>query len=42
VDGTAVGCGQSPLTAKRSDLLGYAGYGYEPSHSRYDWASSSC
>jgi hypothetical protein len=31
VDGTAVGCGQSPLTAKRSDLFGYAGYGYEPS-----------
>ena len=37
VDGTAVGCGQSPITAKHSDLFGYAGYGYEPSRSRYDW-----
>src|SRR5829696_7959377 len=36
LDGTAVGCGQSPITAKRSDLFGYAGYGYEPSRSRYD------
>ena len=31
----AVGCGQSPITAKRSGLFGYAGYGYESSHSRY-------
>jgi hypothetical protein len=37
LDGTPVGCGQSPITAKRSDLFGYAGYGYEPSHSRYYW-----
>jgi hypothetical protein len=37
LDGTPVGCGQSVITAKRSRLFGYAGYGYEPSHSRYYW-----
>jgi hypothetical protein len=37
LDGTPVGCGQSTITAKRSDLFGYAGYGYESSHSRYYW-----
>jgi hypothetical protein len=37
LDGTPVGCGQSPITAKRSGLFGYAGYGYEPSHSRWYW-----
>jgi len=37
LDGTPVGCGQSTITAKRSDLFGYAGYGYETSHSRYYW-----
>jgi len=37
LDGTPVGCGQSRATAKRSGLFGYAGYGYEPSHSRYYW-----
>jgi hypothetical protein len=37
LDGTPVGCGQSTITAKRSDLFGYAGYGYEPSHRRYYW-----
>jgi hypothetical protein len=37
LDGTPVGCGQSRVTAKRSDLFGYAGYGYEPSHSRWYW-----
>ena len=42
LDGTPVGCGQSRTTAKRSGLFGYAGYGYEPSHSRYYWGSSSC
>jgi hypothetical protein len=42
LDGTPVGCGQSRITAKRSGLFGYAGYGYEPAHSRYYWASSSC
>jgi hypothetical protein len=37
LDGTPVSCGQSKLTTQRSDLFGYAGYGYEPSHSRYYW-----
>ena len=37
MDGTPVGGGQSTITAKRSDLFGYAGYGYETSHSRYYW-----
>jgi hypothetical protein len=37
LDGTPVGCGQSTITAKRSGLFGYAGYGYEPSHRRYYW-----
>jgi hypothetical protein len=37
LDGTPVGCGQSPITARRSDLFAYAGYGYDPSHSRYYW-----
>lgn len=37
LDGTPVGCGQSTVTAKRSGLFGYAGYGYEPAHSRYYW-----
>jgi hypothetical protein len=37
MDGTPVGCGQSKLTTQRSNLFGYAGYGYEPSHSRYYW-----
>lgn len=37
LDGTPVGCGQSTTTAKRSGLFGYAGYGYERSHSRWYW-----
>ena len=37
LDGTPVGCGQSKLTTQRSNLFGYAGYGYETSHSRYSW-----
>ena len=37
LDATPVPCGQSTITVKRSDLFGYAGYGYETSHSRYDW-----
>jgi hypothetical protein len=37
LDGTPVGCGQSKLTSQRSNLFGYAGYGYETSHSRYYW-----
>jgi hypothetical protein len=37
LDGTPVGCGQSKRTTQRSNLFGYAGYGYETSHSRYYW-----
>jgi hypothetical protein len=37
MDGTPVSCGQSKRTTQRSDLFGYAGYGYEPSHSRFYW-----
>ena len=39
MDGTPVPCGQSVVTAKRSDLAGYAGYGYCASHSRFCWGS---
>jgi hypothetical protein len=38
MDGTPVPCGQSVITARRSDLFGYAGYGYCASHSRFYWA----
>ena len=37
VDSTPVECGRSRETAKRSDLVGYASYGYCASHSRYFW-----
>ncbi|MGA4975451.1 IS982 family transposase [Streptomyces cinereoruber] len=37
VDSTPVGCGSSRETAKRSDLAGWAEYGYCASHSRYFW-----
>jgi Transposase DDE domain len=37
MDGTPVPCGHSVVTAKRSDLFGYAGYGYCASHSRWYW-----
>ena len=37
LDGTPVSCGQSKRTTQRSNLFGYAGYGYEPSHSRFYW-----
>jgi Transposase DDE domain len=37
MDATPVPCGQSAVTAKRSDLYGYAGYGYCSSHSRWYW-----
>lgn len=37
MDGTPIGCGQSKNTTQRSDLFGYAGYGYETSHSRFYW-----
>lgn len=35
--GSPLGCGQSRETAKRSDLAGFAGYGYCASHSRHFW-----
>jgi hypothetical protein len=35
VDSTPVECGRSRETAKRSDLRGYAEYGYCASHTRY-------
>src|SRR6202043_1285393 len=37
VDSTPVECGRSKETAHRSDLAGWAEYGYCPSHSRYFW-----
>ena len=36
-DSTPVECGRSRETAKRSDLVGFAEYGYCASHSRYFW-----
>jgi hypothetical protein len=39
MDGTPVPCGHSVVTARRSDLFGYAGYGYCASHSRWYWGS---
>ncbi len=39
MDATPVSCGQSVVTARRSDLFGYAGYGFCPSHSRWYWGS---
>jgi hypothetical protein len=37
IDSTPVECGRSRPTVKRSDLAGWAGYGYCASHSRYFW-----
>ena len=37
VDSTPVECGRSRETVKRSDLAGYAEYGYCASHSRFFW-----
>ena len=37
VDSTPVECGRSKETAQRSDLAGWAGYGYCASHTRYFW-----
>ena len=37
VDSTPVECGRSRDTAKRSELAGWAQYGYCASHSRYFW-----
>ena len=37
VDSTPVECGRSRETARRSDLAGFADYGYCASHSRFFW-----
>jgi hypothetical protein len=37
LDATPVPCGQSRQTRQRSALAGHAGYGYDPSHSRWYW-----
>jgi hypothetical protein len=37
VDSTPIECGRSRETAQRSDLAGWAQYGYCASHSRYFW-----
>ena len=37
VDSTPVECGRSRETVKRSDMAGYATYGYCSSHSRFFW-----
>lgn len=37
VDSTPLPCAASRETVKRSDLAGYAGYGYCASHSRFFW-----
>jgi hypothetical protein len=37
VDSTPVECARSRPTAQRSNLAGFAGYGYCASHSRYFW-----
>lgn len=37
VDSTPVECGTSRQTQQRSDLAGYAAYGYTASHHRYFW-----
>jgi hypothetical protein len=37
IDSTPVPCGMSRQTVKRSQLAGWAGYGYCASHSRYFW-----
>ena len=37
IDATPVPCGSSRETVKRSELAGYAGYGYCAAHSRFYW-----
>ncbi|WP_100466064.1 IS982 family transposase [Mycobacteroides abscessus] len=37
VDSTPLPCGMSRPTVKRSEMAGWAGYGYCASHSRYFW-----
>ncbi|HEU5389319.1 MAG TPA: hypothetical protein VFV73_25810 [Streptosporangiaceae bacterium] len=39
MDATPVSCGHPVLTARRSDLYGWAGYGYCPGHSRWYWGT---
>jgi hypothetical protein len=39
MDGTPVPCGQPVVTAKRSDLAGYAGCGYCASYGRFYWGA---
>jgi hypothetical protein len=42
IDGTPIACGQSRQTSRRSELAGYAAYGYCKSQHRHYWASNSC
>ena len=37
VDSTPMECGRSRPTVKRSEMAGWAGYGYCASHSRFFW-----
>ena len=37
MDATPIGCGQSTTTTHRSDLVGWAGYGYESAPSHWYW-----
>jgi hypothetical protein len=37
IDSTPVECGRSRTTTQRSNLAGWAGYGYSASHSRFFW-----
>jgi hypothetical protein len=39
MDATPVPCGHSLITARRSGLYGWAGYGYCSSHSRWYWGA---
>jgi Transposase DDE domain len=39
MDATPIPCGASAVTARRSGLYGWAGYGYCPSHSRWYWGA---
>nr|WP_165340674.1 hypothetical protein [Streptomyces ureilyticus] len=39
MDGTPVPCGASRQTAHRSDLAGWAGYGFDKSHHRFYWGA---
>ncbi|BCJ51994.1 hypothetical protein Asp14428_34690 [Actinoplanes sp. NBRC 14428] len=41
VDSTPIPCGMSRPTVQRSDLAGWAGYGYCASHSRFFWGCDS-